>query len=487
MRPYPLTKRFLAVGVFLGAATGLFLGAPLAGYAVAVLCVIVGVTWRRDSAPVFPYILATQWLQVTCGYFFSLATGDLPGHIESGSVDWTVAVSLTGLLVMTSGIRVAEQLLQPRAREETEIAVGNLRGLFFLAMALYAVNYVSAINTKLFFAYDQILDRILVARQIPLLVLWFEVLRRRQHREYLWISLIFAVMSSFGSYFSDFKTPLLLALIVSAAAWRPWETTWWHFKLGGVVRVLAIAATVVFLALVWQAGVKKDTRRAYDENAVGSNARERIEFVMASAETAVPKVFNDTRAVVEGLIARIWYVEYFSFVLNRVPYIEPHAGGELLWMAIQNATMPRFLFPEKAVLPSDSYYTRRFAGIQVAEGGITSIGIGYMAEFYADWGFAGMFISVFAFGGLMGAGAGLVRTQVRPHILINPAVMTVLLPMATFEGQFIKSFAGLIVSVSIIIAIVRVCRTPFASFLRLEAPAVAPDPVRRLLRRPVLT
>jgi len=132
-------------------------------------------------------------------------------------------------------------------------------------------------------------------------------------------------------------------------------------------------------------------------------------------------------------------------VLEHVPAREPHARGELLTMAFSNAFMPRFLFPEKRGLPSDSYYTRRFAGVLVTEGN-TSISIGYMAEFYADWGTTGMLISTFGYGLLMGLAVWVIRAQT-PRFLTNPALVVTMLAVLPFEHQFIKSLATLLLSV----------------------------------------
>jgi hypothetical protein len=386
-----------------------------------------------------------------------------------------------GLIILALGIRLVERLA-PTPRDTSNLEVGNVQGLFGLVIVLYGAGYVFFLYTRSFAGYDLVMDRILLTRQIPLLLLWFEVLRQRRHKIYLWLSLGFVVVSSFGSYFSDFKTPLLFALIVSASTWKPWESQWWRFSVAGTARFTALAGVALFLVLTWQAGVKKDTRRAYEQNGGGSSPGERIELFLTSAEQAVPTVFSDTRQVVEDLVSRVWYVVFFSRVLDHVPAVEPHANGELLQMAISNAVMPRLFFPDKPPLPSDSYYTRRFAAVQVAEGATTSISIGYMAEFYADWGYLGMFVSIFAFGALMGLVSWIVRAFA-PAILVDPALMTLMLPLANFEQQFIKTLAGLIMSVGVTVIVVRAIRGPLTSFLRMHPVArpVEPLPGRKPL------
>lgn len=79
----------------------------------------------------------------------------------------------------------------------------------------------------------------------------------------------------------------------------------------------------------------------------------------------------------------------------------------------------------------------------VAEEG-TSISIGYMAEFFADWGLAGMFLSILGYGCLIGACIETVRRFVQPSILVNPFLIVLMMTVYQFEHQFIKTFAALI-------------------------------------------
>ena len=502
MTDFPLTWRSLQFGAIAGLLTGFVAETALVGYAVFVLCVSIGMTLRSDEAPVFPFVLALQWLQVTSGYIFWVVTGVIPSFYPAGDIDHSVQLALTGLLVLALGIRLSQGVFRQRQEfAEPPAEIQNLTGLFWLVIGLYAINYVATLNTKAFGGFQVILESFLLTRQIPLLLLWFAVLRQRQHRLYLWISLVWVFIPALGSYFSDFKIPLLLLLIVSASAWRPWETTWWRFGIASTARTIAIAAAVLFLALIWQAGVKRDTRKAYNEAAVSASSIGRMEFFLTSASTAVPRVFAETQDVVEELVSRVWYIVFFSRVLEYVPAVEPHAHGELLQMAITNSVVPRFLFPDKPALPSDSCYTRRFAGINVAEQN-ASISIGYMAEFYADWGIFGMFVSVFAYGALMGGAAHLVKILIRSRTMLDPALITVLMTVSFFEQQFIKMLGALTIALIVTSGVIWIGRRPFERFLKLKAtaepaehevaftptPATGRGPRRTALaaRRPVL-
>jgi hypothetical protein len=465
--PYAMTQRGFVGGLMLAAVTIIATGDFLAGYAALVLCLTIGLTWRVDEAPILPFILTLQWIQITSGYFFRMMTGVTPADILPGDIGRAVQLALTGLIALAAGMRVVCNS-DPVRDEEHAPVVGNLSGLFYLVIALYSINYISLIHVDSTGGLNIIIERLMMVRQIPLLLLWFEVLRQGRGRMYLWLSLVFVFLPALGSFLSDFKTPLFLALIVSASTWKPWRPGALRFTPAGALRNIALAAAVVFMALTWQAGVKGDTRKAYGTETIGSTPLERIQFFMDSAERAVPIVFSDTQQVVEALVSRVWYVVLFSRVLDYVPAFEPHAEGELLQLAVSNAVQPRLLFPSKPPLPSDTYYTRRFAGVALDDRLDTSISIGYMAEFYADWGLTGMFLSIFAYGALIGGAMRLVRRVTVGSLLANPAVITVGLTMAFFEMQFVKALGALMMSLIVTIGCILVFRKPFEQFLDLR-------------------
>jgi hypothetical protein len=327
------------------------------------------------------------------------------------------------------------------------------------------------INTKAFGGFDVILERVIAFRQVFLLLLWFEVLRRKTHRHYVWITLAWVFVPLLGSYFSDFKMPWFMLLIAYAGLWRPWERGFWKLSVPQVVGGVGVAVMVVFLAMVWQAGVKRETRAIYDRELVARDPVTRVQLFLTNAANAVPVVFGDTQTVIEGLVSRLSYITFFSRVLEYVPSTQPHTNGELLKMALTNTAMPRFLFPGKPVLPSDSYYTRRFTGILVADEG-TSISIGYMAEFYADWGITGMFVSIFGYGLLMGVASSVIRIVVKPALLVPPVLVAALMVVYQFEHQFIKTFAALNLSVVVLIGLTMLVRKRLTRWLRI-APVTA--------------
>jgi hypothetical protein len=90
--------------------------------------------------------------------------------------------------------------------------------------------------------------------------------------------------------------------------------------------------------------------------------------------------------------------------LERVPLAVPHSDGQIMQDALTHLVTPRFLYPDKPDLISDSELVRKYAGANVAgQEQNTSIAFGYLAESYVDYGIPLMFVPVIIFGLLIGA------------------------------------------------------------------------------------
>jgi hypothetical protein len=464
---YPLTLWALQAGSLIGLFVGLLMDSMLLGTAVFVLLAVVGCTWRRNETPVVPFLLGYQWCAITAGYWYYVFTGIFPTAYALGDLERTVQLSLAGLVTLAAGIRlVRDSVSKNDEGPEATFRVRRLNRLFWFVIVIYGIDYIRAFNTKSFGGLDIPLTILLEFRHVLLMVLWYETIRHGASRRYLWLSLAWVFVPSLGSYFSDFKTPLILLFLVSLQFWQPWEPKSWKWSIAAWTRTIGLLVVALFLMLVWQAGVKKEARRIYDEGLVNGRL-DRAELFVKQVAAAVPEVIDDPRPSIEILISRLSYIGFFSRVLEYVPAVEPHANGELLQMALTNAFMPRLLFPSKPVLPSDSYYTRRFTGIMVAEEG-TSISIGYMAEFYADWGLAGMFLSILGYGCLIGACIETVRRFVQPSILVSPFLVMLMMTVYQFEHQFIKTFAALISTTVAALVIQRVGRKTFVKTFGVE-------------------
>ena len=479
---YPLTVSGLVVGLLAGAFVGVWTDNLYAAGAVTTLLAVVGLVWRKDDPPVLPFIMTYQWVSVTAGYWYERVFGTFPGYYQPADVERTMMLALCGLIVLAIGARLGSQWLfrrKPTLAVETDPESGqaspNLIPLFVVVMATYAIDYVYSVNAREFGGVASVVQRVLEFRQVLLVTLWLEIIRSRAHLPLLFVSFIWAVVPRLGGYYSDFKSPVLLMLLVLASSWRPWEARWWPRSVLAALRAAPFAAALLVLLLIWQGGLKRDTRMAHDAGAIGSDPSERISFFVQNFRSELPRLVADPEPYLEALVERVSYITFFSRVLEHVPDREPHADGELLRMAMLNAFVPRVLVPDKPELPSDSYYTRRFAGVQVSETD-TSVSIGYMAEFYADWGLTGMFVSILAYGLWIGLIGSLVRAWTTVPMMRAGAIVVVLLAVADFEHQFIKGFAALNLNAVVTLAMLAVIGPQMVRLLRLGASAPTPAP-----------
>ncbi|HUF47143.1 MAG TPA: hypothetical protein VMM93_04945 [Vicinamibacterales bacterium] len=489
---YPLTGTWLLFGGLAGMTVAVLADDGVAGYAVFVLLATIGLTWRRDDPPIFPFILGYQWLAVTAGYWFEQVTGSFPGLYRPGDTHHTSLVALTGLLLLALGIRGSYHGLTAWREHRSPVAarsggtweIVNIRLLFVLVIAAYAADYLWLFNTRLFAGLDVALQRVLDFRQVLLVVLLAEVLRRKAGYPYLWVALAWAFVSRLGAYFSDFKSPVILLLIIYAATFRPWDRQWWPKSLLAVAKMSPALVVLVVVLLIWQGGLKHETREAIDNAHTPVTPAERVTTFAEGVRRDLPQLFADPEPYVEKLVERLSYITFLSLVFDYVPSREPHAGGELLRMAVTNSTMPRYFFPEKPVLPSDSYYTRRFAGVAVAEE-LTSISIGYMAEFYADWGYGGMWLSIFLYGCWIGMMAAVIRFVNPMPALRSGLLIVAMLVVADFEHQFIKGFAALNASVLFLLLLTAVLKPVLTRTLGVRPVVVAGDDGEIVRSQPV--
>jgi hypothetical protein len=486
---YPLTVSATLIGLVVGSFVGVSTDNLSAAFAAFCLFASIGWTWRKGDPPVLPFILTYQWVSVTAGYWYLQGFDSFPGIYRPGDVEYTMFLALAGLLVLALGIRIASQATSRASAQPAAAPAGPapamVRILFCVVMVSYGLDYVYTVNARDFGGLSSFVQRILEFRQILLVTLWLEIIRSRKYLPLLLISFAWTVVPRLGSYYSDFKSPVILMLIVLAAGWRPWEAGTVKRSFVAGLKAAPFVAALVIVLLVWQGSLKKNTRLAYDDGSLGRDAFDRIGFFVQNFRAELPQLFDTPEPYVEALVERVSYITFFSRVLEHVPDREPYAEGELLRMAMSNAFVPRVLVPEKPELPSDSYYTRRFTGIPVAEAG-TSVSIGYMAEFYSDWGLGGMYASILLFGAWIGFIGNLVRRLTAVPALRFAVVTTVLLGVADFEQQFIKGFAALNLNVIVTLVLVfalkpwlqRLTGTQPAAGDRRSPAAVAEAPVR---------
>jgi hypothetical protein len=393
--------RVIWICVAIAAGIGFLSSNPFLTPASTVLLpVLAYLTWRKGEPPALMFACAMQWLQAAAAIFYAnfyrSSLAEAFGGMELETATW---LSLGGVLALALGMRLG--LLRARSPQPLEFAAEALKIDVNKAFSAYSVSFL------LSFACTTIAVRIPALTQALLFlgavkwvfvfVLGFCVLE--QKRGYFLLALCVTLEFAVGilGFFSGFKSVffvLFIAAITSPVAWRGRRL----LLLGG------LAALLLLLGSTWTA-VKSDYREFLNQGL-------RTQEVLVPLEERVTKLDDlltgfGTQQLTEGfetMILRISYVQFFALTMKNVPENVPYENGALWGGAIKHILTPRVLFPNKPAI-DDSERTSLYTGLDVAgaEQG-TSIGIGYFAESYVDFGPVFMFFPIV----LLGVGYGVV-------------------------------------------------------------------------------
>lgn len=468
--PYPLQRRFAIWGVLAGIMTGLLFQSALAGFSFVVIFLSTGALWRRDEVPILPYCIAYQWLFVVSGFFYWQVTGTYPGFGTVGDMESAVLLCLIGLCVLTVGIRSANRvkpgLVESAHRKLTSFTCRyNISRLFWWVIVLQSINFFFEINPKLIaYSMAEIIKNVLAFRGILFIVLLLAIFRQRQGYLRGLTAIVYATIPNLASYMSAFAGAFILLFVVLLSEWRPWSGTMTEARRSRrmIWAVVGMALVLFGSAMVWQGAVKHQWRYMINNRAVEDYSI--LEKVMVFT-SLVPDSLGDINP--ETALAMLSQrtssgLFYFSYVLERVPDIVPHEDGALTWRVFNHIIKPRFLFPEKLDLGSDSWLIWKYAGLAAAgaEQG-TSIGLSYMAQFYIDFGAVGMFVPILCYGFIIGLIYRLFILACPSYVFYLAAIISIFMSnFTTFEGEIAKLIGGLIQQ-SLICAVILIVIGPW--------------------------
>ena len=368
--------------------------------AVGILAVplLVTLLWRSGEPPILLACCLMQWLQVMMPVFDAdLLDTQLEVVSSVSTHDQATWLSLAGVLAVAIGMRLVLNHRLGAAAQQMELEFGklSLSRVFVAYLVSFGVTYVS---DSLAWGLGGLAQLVLALSSLKWALLWMlMVCGLGQGRGYgfLVAALLLEASIGFLGYFSTFKESFFVLAIALFSIRRRLAPS---VRLGLGVSVITLLAMMIF----WQA-IKIDYRNFVNKGQGDQAVRVSVEARIEKLGQLLASV--DSVAIERGLetlVDRVGYTELFAATLEWVPANEPHAGGELLKAAILHPLMPRLLFPNKEAI-NDSERARRFSGLTLSgseEG--TSIGIGLMAESYADFGPALMFLPLLLLGYLFG-------------------------------------------------------------------------------------
>lgn len=452
---YPLQGALFKVGCIAGAASAVVGMSLLAGIAIAWAFWLAGLLWRDDELPVHVFCLLYQWAFVVAGYFALSYYGYHPAGIVPGEMESAVILSLIGLMAIALGIRAAlpgswpAGAVAPRVGGAASVEYDPKR-LFWIVLVLFSVNWlIETFPTVILFNAAQAIHSIFLFRYLFLLLLFMVVVRQHTGYQYGIFAFGFVLLPELTSSMAKFKEVFFMLLIAFLAHWKPWSREKEDARRNRrvVVASLALCFLIALAGLLWTGGMKGDWRTALRTGEVSGSPIEKIEEFGRRLDRTIHGF--DSRSATQAFLSRLSSSHgYFSRVLVNVPDQVPHEGGALTWRAFRHVLMPRILFPEKENLGGDSWLVRRYAGVHVAgDESYTSVGLGYMAEFYIDYGAPGMFVALFLLGMLVGMIQRLFRRISPSGYIADAAVAGLLLQhFIGYGSHFTKMLGGLLQS-----------------------------------------
>lgn len=396
---------------------GLFLAFSLLGFAtanplltvaaLAVLPFLVAFTWVPGEPPILAFVVVFQWLQATMRVFHANFVGadvdDLVLYPQLGvfaDVETALWLSLSGLLVLAIGIRVATWNVAPPQRTVLlrEAEAFSISRAFWLYLATTFAVTALAGSVGFLSGLKQILFAVEELKWAAYFFLGYLVFIRREGYGYFGLAFAVEFVSGIG-FFSGFKEAVFVTVVTYFAARS-------RVTMATVAGAIALASVLAVVGSAWTV-VKPEYRTAI---AGGDTDRQGAVVDQGSQVSILVDLISDLGPAelvggLEPLAERVAYVDLFGYTLGYVPTVVPHEGGAVWAAAFKHVATPRILFPDKPPIVSDSEITNRYTGLNVAgEGQGTSISIGYMAESYVDFGPFWMLVPIL----LVGVGRGLI-------------------------------------------------------------------------------
>jgi len=204
------------------------------------------------------------------------------------------------------------------------------------------------------------------------------------------------------------------------------------------------------MALVWEAAVKPLWRPAYTRGDITGSPTKKISMFGETVREGMSDL--ESGKSLESLAARLSSgLSYFSLVLQEVPEFVPYENGRLILRALEHSVKPRFLFPEKPSLGSNSWLVQNYAGVPVAGDELaTSVGLPYLAEFYVDFGVPGLLLCAFILGIFIGSSYSALILICPSYQFFSAAVTLVFLQhFVNYDGEIAYMLSGMLQSLII--------------------------------------
>lgn len=400
-----------------------------AGAAILLLWLAWHALPRVENSHVLFFAFLYEWAQVSLGIVYKALTGRSTPFILTFDPGPMFLVGLMTLLTTLLGLCAGFKLLGGNVPLRGAIRTPSLS--WRMLRNLYLVfAFLNPVMTRMAFHYPRITQFILAISYIHyvlLLLVLYRLLRPRPRWRLVVLVLLAEIAFGFTSYFANFREAEIIGALAFFDTFRARKASYW-------IALILLGGLIFASATVWTA-IKPHYRFDLRTRNLGITERLHLVTDLSSQLTA-----EDLAQATDKTVDRLWAIYYPALALERVPQLVPFQHGAIIWGALNFALKPRWLFPNKGILPSDSEEVRKYSGVMVAGARQnTSIAFGYAAESYVDYGTPKMFLPIFLFALFMGAAYAWLSRRIR-HRDLAVAVTTVIfwLSLYQFEMSWVK-------------------------------------------------
>lgn len=424
----------------------LFTPNPLeTAWAFFMLWLVLKLFWWKNFPPILVYGTIMPWLEVHTALFQSNLYGELldESFLETGKETYWMAS--IGLLFVIIGIRWAllrnwARLLPSLERIQEEIngvdqtklfiALGMAR-LFALGMDA-VIPFGSSLYQFTTYSYG--------AGDVIAVILYLHFFLTRQRPLLFFSFFAFELVTSFYSYFGEWKGPIILLFLASLVNVERTSS-----KV--VLRLGPLFIAAVYLVFVWQsikgpyrAYLDQRTSDRFSSQTIKVSQGEALAKFWELATDAQSQTDDEREKVLKSTLSRVGYLEYFSKTVARIPEKMPHEQGALIRENLNFALIPRFLNPNKGV-KNDRLRTEKYSGVYL--GGIdasASFSLSHYCEAFIDWGPYRMMIQLALYGLVGGILWNLTRRRYQDYSVVFLIGMwwVVMKPWGTMQKDMIE-------------------------------------------------
>lgn len=406
------------------------------------LPVLIKLTFRKGFTAVFTFMIIWQWIQVTIKVFYAdLLFLPVSEFVDTNSFNEAVMFSLLGLIVLASGIYLTTKNINVIniATLRNEAKHFSEKKLFYLWIAFSFFNsFVSGIMFR-FMPLQQIFVGLLNIKMVIVAALMLVSFLNNKDKRYIYFVIVVEIVLGFTSYFSGFKSILFYLIIITATLYPKL-----NFKVS--LKYASAIGLILVLGLTWiliRGEYRSFLNQGTGMQVVSVPMGQRLEYLGKLIFSIEFDYFGEG---IELMIKRTSYSDFLAQVMDRVPAYTVYENGDLFLNTVKHIFMPRLFFPQKKSL-DDSEITNIYTGRQyagAAQG--TSIGIGYMAYYYIDFGKYLMLIFIFLQGVLYGLVYKFFSKKIKRNFLVFAVTLPIFMGVYLYETSQPKLIGGLLSS-----------------------------------------